>query len=100
VRAPDIGRLRTLVAPAQEHHDRLTAACAIDAVSGAHVNAQFHDPLADGLTVAWIAGLQLAQTQPDTCLGDLVAQARQPRGHGFISAFALISEELDHGISL
>jgi len=69
---------------------------AIDPIPGADMDTQFDDAFADGITVAEIADFDLAQADADACSGDLIADAGQPIGEGFVAVLALISEQIYH----
>lgn len=68
----------------------------VDTISGPEVNAQFHYSFAYRLAVPKVASLDLAQTNSNTRLGDLIPHRIQPFSEWFAPIFALIPEKFDH----
>lgn len=60
------------------------------------MDAQFDHTVANRLTITEVTGLDLAQANPDACLGDFIAHGAKPLREGFASIVTLMPEKFDH----
>src|SRR5437016_2727313 len=70
--------------------------CAIDAIAGPDMDAQFEDAFAHRFAVPEVAERQMVEPHPDACLRLQIAQAVQPFGEGLPPVLAPVSQQVNH----